>query len=585
VASRERWTGCGKGARIDYARLREGERVANIGEYFGQHLSAPNKVLYRHFDREWRDVSVGELAVAIGRWQAWLVAQGLARGDRVAICLRNGIDWVALDLASLGLGLVVVPLYVDDNPDSIAWCVGNAEARVLVVETSKMAGALKQTGATLPPLYVLRAVPGDEVAPVGTLLPAGAPAPRFESLAPDTLATICYTSGTSGRPKGVMLSHGNIIADVRSCQETRMARSTDLFLSILPLSHMFERTGGYYLPLSIGAKVVYARGIAQLVDDLAAQAPTVMFAVPRIFEKFHARLDEALANSPAKRWLFRQCIARGWRVENRSAGWVDMLATRVLRAIVAKPVLAKLGGRMRLAVVGGAALDPAIAHDFIGLGLTLLQGYGMTEASPVISVNREGSNDPESVGPPLPGIDVKIGTSGELLARGGNVMLGYWRNEEATKAALEDGWLHTGDIAEIRDTKVYIRGRLKDILVMSNGEKLPPQDVEFEVLRDPLFEQVMLVGEGRPFLTLLAVTQERDERTLVARANERLKRFPRWVRIRRVLASPDPWSIDNGLLTPTLKLKRPLVVARFREAIDAVYADEARASASGSKAA
>jgi long-chain acyl-CoA synthetase len=555
--------------------------MANIGEYFRQHVSAPDKVLYRHFaGGGWRDVTVGEIAALVGRWQAALAALGLAAGDRVAVCLKNGVDWVALDLAALGLGLVVVPLYVDDNPDNIAWCIANAEARLLVVESTKMASALKRTGSVLPPLYVLRPDAGDSDANVASLLPAAAAAPQFRSLPEKTLATICYTSGTSGRPKGVMLSHSNIIANVLSCQETRMARSTDLFLSILPLSHMFERTGGYYLPLSIGAKVVYARSTAQLAEDLAAQAPTVMFAVPRIFEKFYARLDEALAKSPAKRWLFGQCVARGWRVESKSAGWPDALATPLLRAIVAKPVLARLGGRMRLTVVGGAALDPEIAHTFIGLGLPLLQGYGMTEASPVISVNRVGDNDPESVGPPLPGVEVKLGEAAQLLARGGNVMLGYWRNEEATRAAIDkDGWLHTGDVAEIRDTKIYIRGRIKDILVMSNGEKLPPQDVEFAVLHDPVFEQVMLVGEGRPFLTLLAVTRERDEKALVARANERLKAFPRWVRIRRVLATPEAWSIDNGLLTPTLKLKRPLVLAQFKDRVDAVYSADAAGSA------
>jgi long-chain acyl-CoA synthetase len=555
--------------------------MANIGEYFAQHVSAPDKVLYRHFDGgEWLDVTVGEIAALVGRWQAALAALGLAPGDRVAVCLKNGIDWVALDLAAVGLELVVVPLYVDDNPDNIAWCVANAEARLLVVESAKMAGALKSTGSALPPVYVLRPGAGDPDATVASLLPAAAAAPQFRSLPEKTLATICYTSGTSGRPKGVMLSHGNIIANVLSCQETQMARSTDLFLSILPLSHMFERTGGYYLPLSIGAKVVYARSVAELADDLATQAPTVMFAVPRVFEKLYARVEEALAKSPAKRWLFRQCVMRGWRVESRSAGWLDALATPLLRAIVAKPVLARLGGRMRLTVVGGAALDPEIAHTFIGLGLPLLQGYGMTEASPVISVNRVRDNDPESVGPPLPGVEVTLGEAAELLARGGNVMLGYWRNEEATRAAIDaDGWLHTGDVGEIRDAKIYIRGRIKDILVMSNGEKLPPQDVEFPVLHDPVFEQVMLVGEGRPFLTLLAVTQERDEKALIARANERLKAFPRWVRIRRVIATPDPWSIDNGLLTPTLKLKRPLVLARLRDRIDAVYASDPAGSA------
>jgi len=206
----------------------------------------------------------------------------------------------------------------------------------------------------------------------------------------------------------------------------------------------------------------------------------------------------------------------------------------------------------------------------------LLQGYGMTEASPVISVNREDDNVPESVGAPLPGVDVRLSDNKELLARGDNIMLGYWRNEAATRAALDaDGWLHTGDLAEIRDKKVYIRGRAKDILVMSNGEKLPPQDAEFAILHDPLFEQVMLVGEGRPFPVLLAVSQESDEKVLLKRANEQLKEFPRWARVRRVVATREAWSVDNGLLTPTLKLKRPLVLQKFKDRIDAAYTSPA----------
>ncbi len=546
--------------------------MANIGEYFQQHLAAPDKALYRHFDDErWRDVTAGELAALVGRWQAVLAALGLTAGDRIALCLKNGVNWVALDLAALGLGLVVVPLYVEDNPDNVVWCVANAEASLLVVDNSKMADALRKTGGALPSLYVLRADPGDPSQSAASLLPATAPPPEFRSLPETALATICYTSGTSGRPKGVMLSHGNIIANVRSCQETRMARPTDVFLSVLPLSHMFERTGGYYFPLSIGAKVIYARGVAQLAEDLASQAPTIMFAVPRIFEKFKARIDQTLSESTVKRWLLGQCTARGWRVESRRASVLDALATPALRTLVAKPVLARLGGRLRLTVVGGAALDPDIAHTFIGLGLPMLQGYGMTEASPVISVNRDDDNDPDSVGPALPDVEVRIGEGGELLARGGNVMRGYWRDDEATRASIDaEGWLHTGDIAEIRDNRIYIRGRMKDIVVLSNGEKLSPQDVEFALLHDPVFEQVMLVGEGRPFLTLLAVTQESDEKALIARANERLKAFPRWVRVRRVIATREPWSIDNGLLTPTLKLKRPLVLAKFKDALDAV---------------
>jgi long-chain acyl-CoA synthetase len=214
---------------------------------------------------------------------------------------------------------------------------------------------------------------------------------------------------------------------------------------------------------------------------------------------------------------------------------------------------------------------------FSGLGLPILQGYGLTEASPVISVNRDTDNDPESVGAPLPGLEVKLLDGGELAVRGPSVMLGYWRNEEATRAAIDaEGWLHTGDIAEIRDGKIYSRGRAKDILVMSNGEKLSPQDAELALLHDPVLEQVMLVGEGRPFPILLAVTKETDESALIKRANDQLSSFPRWVRVRRVVATREPWDIESGLLTPTLKLKRPLVAKRFAEQIEAAYADAAK---------
>jgi long-chain acyl-CoA synthetase len=560
------------------ARKMSGGRVAvNIADYFKAHLATPDLALYRGCSTDaWTDIRVADLATLIGRWQSALTTLGLTEGDRVALCLKNSVDWIAIDLAALGLGLVVVPLYVDDNPENIAWCVGNAEARSLIVETTRMAQVLLRCTTSLPPIHVLHPDAGDALPSVAALLPRSASAPVFRSLPESAMATICFTSGTSGRPKGVMLSHGNIIANVFSCQETRMARASDVFLSILPLSHMFERTGGYYLPLSLGCKVIFSRGVAQIAEDLAVQSPTVMFAVPRIFEKFLARIDHTLAGSAVKRRLFDQCVARGWRVEQGGAGPLDALATPLLRALVAKPILARLGGRLRLTVVGGAALDPIIARTFIGLGLHMLQGYGMTEASPVISVNRESNNDPESVGPPLPGVEIKLGSGGELLARGGNVMQGYWQNPQATRDAVDaEGWLHTGDIAEVREGKIFIRGRVKDILVMSNGEKLPPQDVEFALARDPMFEQVMLVGEGRPFLVLLTVSPETDEKRLLGRANELLKDFPRWVRIRRVIATQEPWSIDNGLLTPTLKLKRTLVLARFKDAVDRLYSNDA----------
>jgi long-chain acyl-CoA synthetase len=551
--------------------------MANIAHYFQRQLATPERVLYREFDDgAWREITVEALARRVARWQRALTAKGLVAGDRVAICLRNGVDWVAIDLAALGLGLIVVPLYVDDNPDNVAWCASHADAKLVLVETSRMASSLARSDAdgSACEIWVMHPDEGDRRPSAAAMVPESSEAVRIDALDASVPATICYTSGTSGRPKGVVLTHGNIVANVESCIALDIARVDDSFLSILPLSHMFERTGGYYLPLAIGAVVAYARGVANIADDLVSQRPSVMFAVPRIFERFQTRIDASLADAPAKRALFDQCVERGWRLAMRTPSLLDRALAPALRAIVARPVLGRLGGRMRLAVVGGAPLDPAIARTFIGLGLPLLQGYGMTEASPVISVNHLDDNDPASVGPPLPGVEVKLGDNTELLARGANVMQGYWRDPEATRAAIDsEGWLHTGDLASIREGRIYISGRAKDILVMSNGEKLSPQDAELALLHDPVFEQVMLVGEGKPFLTLLAVTHENDETTLIRRANQLLKAFPRWVRVRRVIATPDAWTVDNGLMTPTLKLKRPQVQARMKNAIDAVYAE------------
>ncbi len=548
--------------------------MANIASLLKAQLATPERILYRQFiEGGWRDVSAREIAAYAARWQAFLRAEGLAPGERIALCLKNGIDWVAADQGALGLGLVIVPLYADDNPENVAWCLENSGARLLVVETSRTATALQGVAASLPRVLCLAADPSSGHDAVEAALPKQAPAFEVAPLEEGALATICYTSGTAGRPKGVMLTHGNILANVAACGRLRLARSDDVFLSLLPLSHMFERTGGYYLPLSIGAKVAYARSVSHLAEDLASERPTVMFAVPRVFEKFAARVDEALAESPAKKRLFDLVVAAGGRAERREAGLADRVVLALLHDRVARPVLARLGGRMRFAVLGGAPLDPAIAWLFLGLGLPVLQGYGMTEASPVISVNRPEDNVPESVGRPLDNVEVRVAADGELLAKGPSIMKGYWNNPEASAKMLDrEGWLHTGDLAEIRDGRIFIRGRLKDVLVLSNGEKLPPQDVELAILGDGVFEQGILIGEGRPFLTLVAVTRETDEKNLVRRANDRLKGFPGYIRVRRVVATREPWTVENGLLTPTLKVKRERVQEKFGAEIERAYA-------------
>ncbi len=546
--------------------------MANIAGLLQAQLATPDRILYRqHLEGSWRDISARDIAAYAARWQAYLRAEGFALGERIALCLRNGIHWVAADQAALGMGMVIVPLYVDDNPENVAWCLENSGARLLVVESGRMAGELAKL-ATAPRILCLATETGSGHATVDAVLPKQAPAFSVADLGAGTLATVCYTSGTAGRPKGVMLSHGNILANVAASERTRLARSDDRFLSFLPLSHMLERTGGYYLPLSIGAQVAFARSVSQLAEDLASQQPTVVYAVPRVFERFAARVNETLAASPAKKRLFERVVAAGGRAARGEAGLADRIVLALLRRRVAQPVLARLGGRLRFAVLGGAPLDASIAWLFIGLGLPLLQGYGMTEASPVISVNRLEGNVPESVGIALDNVEVRLGPQGELLARGPSVMLGYWNDPEATAKALDpEGWLHTGDLAEIRSGRIFIRGRLKDVLVLSNGEKLPPQDVELAILGDLAFEQGILIGEGRPFLTLVAVTRETDEKGLIRRANERLKGFPRYIRVRRVIATREPWTVENGLLTATLKVRRERVLKTFGAEIERAY--------------
>lgn len=547
--------------------------MANLASLLEQHSATPEKILYRQYiDDAWRDFSAADVLALAARWQQAFRSAGYEPGDRVALCLKNGVDWVAIDQAALGLGLVVVPLYADDNPENLAWCLNDSGARLLVLENPRLFDALTRATPSPPAIVCLH---GDAPAPAISarhwLLENGG---SFEAVELDenTLATLVYTSGTTGRPKGVMLSHRNILSNVAGALEVVSLHPGDVLISVLPLSHMFERTCGYYVPLMAGVPVAYARSINQLAEDLAFLKPTVMVAVPRVFQRFLARVEQALAASPLKRALFSLTVALGWRKFEHRASKVEQVLFRLLQPLVAAPVLNRLGGCMRLTVVGGAPLELRVARSFIGLGLSMIQGYGLTEASPIVAGNREHDNDPVTVGAPLPGVAVRVNEAGELLVRGPSVMLGYWHSPQATAEVLDaDGWLNTGDLAEIPAGKIIIKGRTKDIMVLSNGEKVSPQDAEMALLDDPLFEQVMLVGEGRAYLVLLVVTQESDERTLVKHANARLKTFSRWVRVRRAIALREPWTLADGLLTPTLKVKRNVVYDKYRERIEAVY--------------
>jgi long-chain acyl-CoA synthetase len=351
-----------------------------------------------------------------------------------------------------------------------------------------------------------------------------------------------------------------------------------------------------------GAQVTYARSVAQLGEDLKRVRPTVLIAVPRMFERVYLRLKGQMNKRPAPmRWLFRAAVSVGWRRFQRRqgrAGWSpSLLLWPLLERLVAAKVGAALGGRLRVTVSGGAPLSLDVAHQFIGLGIPLQQGYGLTETSPIVSVNTLDSNDPASVGLPLRGVQVRIGADDELQVHGPGVMLGYWNNHAATSQIIDaDGWLHTGDQARIENGHIYITGRLKDILVLSNGEKVPPGDMEMAITLDPLFEQVMVVGEGKPYLSALAVLNNElwsglareyglDPEDAASLAHPRLigdmlsrirlalRDFPGFAKIRRLSLLLEPWTVDNGLMTPTLKVKRAKVLEKCARQVKGMYAE------------
>lgn len=536
----------------------------------------PDTLAYRQWETAgWRDYTWGEIHREVGRWQAAFLASGLKTGDRVAVCMRNRVEWVLFDQAALGLGLITVPLYFNDRAENMVWSLNDAGVRLLLLEDGMTVWpALQREAPNVERVVCLHRCPMEDARSMtlAQWLAQPAIAPRDEARS-EALATIVYTSGTTGRPKGVMLTHHNIVSNVfGAVHAVPVVLPTDRFLSILPLSHMFERTVGYYFPIVTGTEVVYARGVSELAEDLRTQRPTVMIAVPRIFERVYARMQEVMPAGSIKRRLFERAVATGWRRWQGRASMTDRLMWPVLHVLVARKLHRRLGGQMRLVVSGAAPFASELAKVFIGLGLTILQGYGLTEFSPVVSANRIDDNEPSSVGTPVEGAEIKIASDGELLVRGPSRMQGYWNNSAATAAVIDaEGWLHTGDLVKTAHGRIYIVGRAKEIIVLSNGEKVPPTDAEQAILMDPAFEQVMVIGEARPALGLIAVTKLTDERQIVERANEQLHAFPGYVRIRYVVRAPEPWTPDNGLLTPTLKLRRQAIEARLQTQIEAAY--------------
>ena len=537
--------------------------------------AAPNApCLYRQTDDKWVSYSRGEVVGSARRLCAQWKVDGLSAGDRLLILMENRAEWAVTAIAACLYGVVLVPAYTTHTADEIQYLIEKAGASAAVVSDGMLRNRLETiTTSAHFTMYVV----SDTDQQLFPDLADSEYAPD-DDLGKDVLYALIATSGTNGLPKLVALTQRNLEANVSSILE--VLRDANLvqphrFLSFLPLAHAYEHMAGLYLPLYLGGEIFYCDKLDKLSAMMAEVSPTLMTAVPRLYELLYSRITlQMQKESSLKQHLFETTIRLGQK-DQLTVG--ERILNGFCERLVRHKVRQRFGGQLRYFVSGGAALNPKISQFFQGLGVGILQGYGQTEASPVISVNRPGSERADTVGPQLPGVEVRLSEDAELLVRGDNVMTGYWNDPEATAKALINGWLHTGDLAEIDpDGHIRIVGRLKDLIVNSGGDNIAPAPIEQEIGLYPEVEQVVVVGDGRPWLSAIICFAEGIEaqepkqviQTILKRYNQ--DKTP-MMHIRKAIPMTEPCSIENGMLTPTHKIKRAQVIALHQAQIDKLY--------------
>ncbi len=553
----------------------------------------PDRPMLRHWrDGAWRSVTWGGFADRVANLAVGFRAAGIAAGDRVLLVSESRPEFPIADTALMAIGAVPVPTYTTNMPADHAHILADSGARAAIVSTAALAdrvlaGAALASGLDLlicmePPPAVS---PGTRALEWATLEATPGDLPRLlaeaEQIPIGRLACLIYTSGTGGLPKGVMLPHRAMLAnrDGVAALLARLPVEGQPYLSFLPQSHSYEHTVGCFLLPSLGLEVVYSRGADRLAAEFQEVRPAIVTAVPRLFEVLRSRILAQLAKEPPFRQaLFHRAQALGLRRLDgpRLNPW-ERLQHLVLDRLVGAKIRARFGGRLQVLVSGGARLDPDLSGFFLAFGLPLVQGYGQSEAGPVISVNLPWDNHRHGVGPPLPGVEARIAPDGEVLVRGALVMDGYWNNPDATSAALradapgEPPWLHTGDVGHLSDGRIAITDRKRDFIKTLGGDMVSPAKIEGLLMAEPEIAQAVAAGEGQAAIVAILVPAEglADQvPAAVARVNARLTSIER---IRRWVAAPAAFSVENGLLTPTMKVKRRAVLERFRGEVAALY--------------
>ena len=535
-------------------------------------------MLRYHDGAGWQTISWAEFARRTASVARGLRAAGVSAGDRVLLVSEGRPEVTITEVALMAIRAVPVPGYTTNTPEDHAHLLLDSGARVAVTSTVALAGRIAAGAAHvlgaggLDRLFCMEAGAGTPFAPLmADTAPPDDIAAEAETIAPGTLACLIYSSGTSGLPRGVMLPHRAILANTRGV--AGLAKPLDLenatYLSYLPLSHTYEHTVGQFIIPAFGGVVAYGRGVEHLAADMKEIRPTILTVVPRILEVIRARILGQLAREkPMRRRVFERALGAGLRRIDGRRTVGDRLLDPALDRLVRRAVRARFGGRLRALVSGGARLDPEVGRFFEALGLPVIQGYGQTEAGPVISVNPPGRARNTSVGVALDGVELRLAADGEILVRGGLLMDGYWRQPEATAATMQDGWLHTGDVGTLdADGFLTITDRKRDIIVLSGGENVSPARIEGLLMAEPEIVQAVVTGDGQAGLSALLVPAEgADARTVaaaVARVNTRLAVTER---VRRHALVP-PFTIENGLLTPSQKIKRRAVLQLHQRAL------------------
>ncbi|MCX8159770.1 MAG: long-chain fatty acid--CoA ligase [Candidatus Saccharicenans sp.] len=560
-------------------------------------------------------ISTEEFSQRVRNISAGLRALGLTSGDKLIILSENRPEWVMVDLAAICLGGVTVPIYTSLTPPQIKYIINDSEARFVVCSNRELWSKLEEIRRELS--LVDKYIMIEEPAPAGvvslkTVEEEGEKLNRqnpgeFEKIAeaigPDDLATIIYTSGTTGVPKGAMLSHYNLVSNVQALRSVIEFTEKDTALSFLPLSHVLERMCTFAW-IYVGATIAYAESVDTVAQNLVEARPTIMVSVPRLFDKFYARvIDNVLSSSNLKKKIFFWALKVGRRYAQKKinrekiSGWLKFRYGLAYKLVFSK-IVEKTGGRVRFFVSGGAPLSRDIAEFFYAMGILVIEGYGLTETSPVIAVNRLEDFRFGSVGKILPGVEVKIAEDGEIWARGPNVMKGYFKKEAETREAFEDGWFKTGDIGYLdKDGYLVITDRKKDILVTAGGKNVAPQPIENTLKSSPYIANAVVVGNHRKFVSALVVP-DFDKLEIWARENgitfgERKELVSRpevyeffmreidrltphlasYEKIKKISLLDKDFEIEAGELTPTLKVRRKIVEEKYKELIDRMYVE------------